>query len=93
MTKKRRGSLLLRIVVIGIVLFAVVQLIQLNREIDEAKADLAVFETDIERQKHEIDELEKALATEDEDEFISEVAREEYGYAAPDEHIFIDISN
>ncbi len=93
MTNKRRGSLLLRVLVIGIVIFAVVQLIQLNREIEAGKADLAVIETNIERQKHTNAILEEALATEDEDEFVAGVARDEYRYAAPDEHIFIDISN
>ena len=64
-----------------------------GKEIDEAKADLTVIETDIERQKHEIAALEDALATDDEDEFIAGVARDEHGFVAPDEHIFVDISN
>jgi len=90
--KRTRGSLLLRIVVIFVVVFAVIKLVQLDREIDEAKAALQQYEQSIDREKREIAIYNEALSQDNEDEFIEQVARDEFGYAASDEQIFIPIS-
>ena len=92
MMKRTRGSLLLRIVVIFVVVFAVIKLVQLDREIDEAKAALQQYEQSIDREKREIAIYNEALNQDNEDEFIEQVARDELGYAASDEQIFIPIS-
>ena len=92
MTRKKRGSFILRAAVIVILVVSVVKLLQLDREIDAASAMLESYELDIDRQKREIALYNDALSKEDEDEFIERVARDEYGFAAPDEQIFIPIS-
>ncbi len=92
MKKKRRGSLILRVAVLLIMAFAVVQLIQQSREINEATLALEAYERDIDREKREIAIYNEALSREDEDEFIEGVARDELGYIASGEQIFIPIS-
>ena len=92
MGRKSHGSLLLRILVVFVAVFAVVKLVQLDREIEEANEALEQYELNIDREKREIALYKEALDQENEDEFVADVARGELGYVASDEQIFIPIS-
>ncbi len=83
------------IIVKGVLLvavFSMVGTIVANQlEIAEKKQDLIEIETIVAAQIADNEELELLIAS-GEIEMVERVAREEYGYAAPSERLFVDVS-
>ena len=75
------------VVVYGIVAAAQLQLAVMNkrRELEELKASTA-------QQVKENEEMKNLLGLENEDAYIEKIARDKYGYAYPEERIYVDIS-
>jgi cell division protein FtsB len=91
--KRRKMGLLPKIVVACLAIYAVVNLLQLQMDINEAKGELEDLNVKVERQKRENAMLNEKANVEVDDKAVADTARSELGYVAPGERIFVDISN
>lgn len=89
---KRRKSILLRLIVLGVSVFMIVDLIGRGNELAKYKAELAEVEKQRDIKLNEIDELEELLDEDAYSDVIEKAARERLGYVYSDEIIYIDIS-
>lgn len=91
--KKKRGSLLLRLVVLAVVIWGAVTLVRLRLDIAEAEERRAAVQLEIDRQKRENALVRELLDSSSSAEAIAEAARDELGYVSANEQIFYDVSN
>ncbi len=89
---KRRKSIMLRLIVLGVSVYMVAALIGLGNELAEAKAELKEYENQRDALKLTIDEYEKLLESDSHAAIIEKAARERLGFVYSDEEIYIDIS-
>ncbi len=61
-------------------------------EINSKEKQLFNVQGQVLSQQIENDELQRALDTDSEEEYIERVAREKLGYSLPDERIYVDMS-
>ena len=92
MAKKRKKSILWRLLIIAISVYMIVTLVGLWSNLNESKATLKDLEAQAAAKQTEIEELEKLLEDGSHSELIERAARERLGYVYSDEQIFIDIS-
>ncbi len=90
--QRRRKSIILRLIVLVVSVFMIVDLIWLSNELAKYKAELAEVEKQRDIKLSDIDELEGLLDEDAYSEVIEKAARERLGYVYSDEKIFIDIS-
>lgn len=90
--KRKRGGLVLKLVVLVAVVWAAVSVVRLRIEISEAEQQRAAVQLDIARQKRDNATLSELLETSDDLERIAEAARDELGYVSANEQIFYDVS-
>ena len=90
--QRRRKSIVLRLIVLGVSVFMIVDLIWLSNELTKYKSELAEVEKQRDTKLSDIDELEGLLDEDAYSEVIEKAARERLGYVYSDEKIFIDIS-
>jgi cell division protein FtsB len=67
-------------------------IISLQSTIAERKAELETLRSQTETYEAENEDLERVLNSGDVDTYMERLAREEYGYAYPDEYRFYDTS-
>ena len=60
-------------------------------EISSRRQELAAVQTQLTRQQADNEELNRLLEGDDE-EILERIARDTYGYAAPNERVFVDMS-
>ena len=93
--KKRRagwlGSMLLAVVVIAFFAVMFIALANNKAMINAKKAERDAVKAQIEEQKAENEEMRRLLTAET-DQVTEWIARDSYGYAAPNEKIYIDMS-
>lgn len=80
------------IVVAGLCIYAVWTLVSQEIEIQKTKKELTELNTKLEEQNALREDLEEQKETVNTPEYIEKAARDELGYAAPDEIIFKDAS-
>ncbi len=90
--KKKRGGLVLKLVVLAAVVWAAVSVVRLHIDISEAERQRAAVQLDIARQKRDNAMLSELLESSDDLERIAEAARDELGYVSANEQIFYDVS-
>ena len=90
--KKKRGGLVLKLVVLAAVVWAAVSVVRLHIDISEAEQQRAAVQLDIARQKRDNAMLSELLESSDDLERIAEAARDELGYVSANEQIFYDVS-
>lgn len=90
--RKRKTSLLVRLSVFGFVLYVAVTLIGMQMEVTTKRQELLALQQSVEQQKQINAETERMLVLGEDEEYIERVARDELGYAYPDEKILIDQS-
>lgn len=90
--KKKRGGLVLKLVVLAAVVWAAVSVVRLHIDISEAEQQRAAVQLDIARQKRDNAMLSELLESSDDLERIAEAARDELGYVSSNEQIFYDVS-
>lgn len=89
---KRRKSILLRLIVLGVSVFMIADLVGRGNELAKYKAELAEVEKQRDIKLGEIEELEELLDKDAYSAVIEKAARERLGYVYSDEIIYIDIS-
>lgn len=91
-TKKRRNDPLL-VVIAALVVFLGVELVQVGQRLNEATAQQAALERQLQQQTQENQALQSDLAKKDDEEFIKDLAREQLGLAEAGERIFYDVND
>lgn len=89
---KRKKSVIVRLVVLGVSIYMVATLVGLGNELGEAKAELKKYEHQRDSLKLTIDEYKSLLDSDSHAAIIEKAARERLGYVYSDEEIYIDIS-
>ena len=85
-------SSFLKLAVVCVAVFIAITLVNLQIELSEKRETLSKLE----EQKHQLmlsnEEKKQLIEKSDQDEFVEQIAREYFGFAYPDEQIYIDIS-
>lgn len=89
---KRKKSVIVRLIVLGVAVYMVATLIGLGNELAESRAQLAEYEKQRDLEKIQIEELKALLDSDSHSAIIEKAARERLGYVYSDEEIYIDIS-
>ena len=85
---KAKKNTLLRVSVILFLLYVVISLVQIQGSIQKNREQLAALE----EQRIANKELERILSDGTEEEYIERIAREQLGFAYPEEQVLVDIS-
>ena len=89
----KRSSLLSKILILVLVVYATVTLVSLQSQVTEKEAEAQALQSDITAAKQENLRLEQAIDALDTDEGVAAVAREKLGWVADGEIVFYDIGN
>ena len=89
----KRSSLLTKLLVLVLVVYATVTLVSLQSQVTEKNAEAEVLASSIEAAKQENLRLEQAIDTLDTDEGIEDVARQKLGWVSKGEIVFYDMGN
>lgn len=89
----KRSSLLTKILILVLVVYATVTLVSLQSQVTEKEAEAQALQSDIAAAKQDNLRLEQAIDTLDTDEGVVDVAREKLGWVADGEIVFYDIGN
>lgn len=90
--RKRRKSIILRLLVLGVAGYMLCTLAGLWNTLREDRAHLAELQNQLETSQLEVDELKNLLSEGSQSDIIEQAARERLGYVYADEEIYIDIS-
>lgn len=91
--KRRKRRLLPKIVLAGLAVYAAINLLNLQMDINEARQELEDLRVKVERQKRENAKLKEISEVSLDEELIAQAARSELGLVFPGERLFVDISN
>lgn len=89
---KRKKSVIVRVIVLGVAVYMVATLIGLGNQLAESRAKLAEYEKQRDSLKLETKELKTLLDSDSHAVIIEKAARERLGYVYSNEEIYIDIS-
>ena len=90
--QKKRKSVLLRLLVIGVAGYMIFNVLSLYNTLDENRNTLIQLEETFSQKQAEISELKELLQNGSQADIIEKAARERLGYVYSDEVIYIDIS-
>ncbi len=91
-TKTRNHSVILAVLFCALVCYFVATLISLQTQVRAQQNDYVEIKAQHQQQIDENEELKKLIAEGNEAEYIEKIAREQYGYAKPDERVYYDSS-
>ena len=86
-----KGNIFLRFAVIAFCVYLIVVCVQLAFQIRDKRQELNSVNNKIAVEKERETELKRYMTAGSEDEFIEQIARENLGFAHPDEHIYYNI--
>lgn len=89
--KKRRASVILRLLIIAVSVYMIVTLVGLWNDLDESTATLKELESQKQKIETQIDEYRALLSDDSQKAIIEKAARERFGYAYPGEEIYKEI--
>ncbi len=89
---KRKKSVIVRLIVLGISVYMVITLIGLGNELVKARAELENYEKERDALQLTISEYKALLESDSHAAIIEKAARERLGFVYSDEEIYIDIS-
>ena len=92
MHKKKRTSVVLRVLVLLFLVSSIVSLGGLEMDLLRVKKDVATKEKSLQEAKIRLETLQNLLDKGTERDFIEKAARDRLGYVYADEDIYIDIS-
>lgn len=91
--KKKNGkNIILRICIFAFVVYAAVQLVDMQITLGNRRQELEELRVRYETQRLANKDLERQLAQGVDEEYIERTAREKLEFVAPDERVYIDIS-
>lgn len=89
-TKNRKHSIILAVLFGALVCYFVATLISLQSKVRAEEDAVDELKQSYQQQLNENAELEMIIENGDEDAYIEKIAREQYGYAMPDERVYYD---
>lgn len=90
--KKRRKSILLRLLVFGVSAYMLVTLTGLWHTLSSKEKQLSELQSQYEKEQRDVENLKSVLADGDMSQLIEKAARERLGYVYSNEEVYIDIS-
>ncbi len=92
--KKRtaKKSLIVRLFVLGFATYLVGVLIAGQVEVASRRQELAALEQQVEEQRIANKEVERMLTMDEDEDYMSGIARDKLDMARPDERVFYDVS-
>ncbi len=91
--KLKRASLITKIVIVAIVVYAGINLVSLKVQVSEAQKKRDELQTQVDDVMQTNTELQYAIDHSNDSETIEDIARNKLGLVKPGEKIFYDISN
>ncbi len=88
--KKRNHSIILGVLFFAVVCYFVATLISLQTRVKAEEKELEDLKTSYQQQINDNAELQMIIENGNEADYIEKVAREQYGYAKPDERVYFD---
>ena len=89
----KRSSLLTKVLILVLVVYATVTLVSLQSQVTEIDAQAEALESSIDAAKQENLRLEQALDALDTDEGVEDVARQKLGWVTEGEIVFYDMGD
>lgn len=89
---KRKKSILVRLIVLGVSVYLVATLAKLGNQLSQELEDLSRYESQRDSLKLENEELKAMLDSSSHASIIEKAARERLGYVYSNEEIYVDIS-
>ena len=90
--KNRKHSIILAVLFCALVCYFVATLISLQVQVRAQENSVAELSSQYQKQIDENAELQRLIDEGNESDYIEKIAREQYGYAKPDERIYYDSS-
>lgn len=90
--RRIRPVVLIRMVILVFCLFFAAQLVSLQLQVTDLRAQSEKLDDEISRKQLANKELEESQLDSDSDEAIARIARDVLGYASPGEKVYIDSS-
>lgn len=90
--KKRKPNLLVRLFVLGFVVFTSLSLITMQLEVANKRRELEQLQRSIQQQELMNADTRRLLGDGTDLDYIERIARDKLGYVYPDEKVFIDRS-
>lgn len=91
--KLKKSSLLTKLIVLIVVVYATVTLVSLRTQISAKRSEGAVLAQSIAATEQENQRLQNAIDTMDTDEGVEEIGRQKLGLVSPGEIVFHDVGN
>lgn len=91
--KLRKASIITKIVIAALILYAGVTLVSLRGQVADARAEREELQRLVEETTATNAELEYEIAHSEDDEIIEDIARDKLGLVMPGEKIFYDVGN
>jgi cell division protein FtsL len=89
----KRSSLLTKILILVLVVYATVTLVSLQGQVTEKEAEAQALQSSIEAAKQENLRLEQAIDALGTDASVEDIARQKLGWASEGEIVFYDMGN
>ena len=89
----KRSSLLTKILILVVVVYATVTLVSLQNQVTAKQEEAQILQTEIEAARQENLRLDQAIENLDTDEGVEAVARQKLGLVSKGEIVFYDIGN
>ena len=90
--KNRKHSVILAVLFFALVCYFVATLISLQTQVRAQENTRDSLEVQYNQQLEDNKELQRLIDEGNESEYIEKIAREQYGYAKPDERVYYDSS-
>ena len=91
--KLKKSSMLIRIVILALILYASISLVTTRGKIAQARVDQEILQEKVDAALQKNAELQYDIAHAGDDETIEEIARAKLGLVLPGEKIFFDVGN
>ena len=88
--KRRRGSILTAMVILGLIAYACIALMNMRSKVAAANETEAELRSQITEIQEENAALQYAIDHQDDEKTIEDIARDKFGYVRDDEIIFYD---
>lgn len=88
--KNRKHSIILAVLFGALVCYFVATLISLQSKVRAEEREVADLKNSYQQQLDENSELQMIIDSGDESAYIEKIAREQYGYAMPEERVYYD---
>ena len=89
---KRSKSVIVRLIVLFVACYMVMNLIGLFRELEESRSKLVELKATLEQEQLKIEEYKSLLNEGSHNDIIEKAARERLGYVYSNEEVYVDIS-